>query len=355
MNNRITFYQAAARLEENSLAYEVLNLQEDFRLIILKRGGRILGPFCGDDGESILWINGNFSCKEAFRKFLESGDWNLGGDRIWIAPELQYNVKDRNDFYGSYSLPVQVDPGSYSIARNGSMECVLKQDMKLELYGVGGTKELQIERRMRSAADPLQYLKHYSELAEGVLYSGFQHKVFLKEEHTNDILSEAWNLTQVNPGGQMFIPVTPEAEYTDYYEPVDNECQLVFPGHIRLEITGVRRYKAGYKAVNVLGRIGYYNTVSPDKACLLVRQFFSNPSAPYTKEPVSKPGCAGHSLHVYNDNGENGGFAELECSGQPIGGTTGKSCSEDDIITWLYIGDRSKVKNIAYCLLGVKI
>ncbi len=359
MNNKINFCQVMERLEENSLPYGVLSLQNGFKIVIMQHGGRIFGPFSGENGESILWMNQCFAKKEDFRAFIKSGDWNLGGDRIWLAPELQYNVKDRSHFFDSYSLPQQVDPGNYSLEMIHEKEYSLRQGMRLEVYQQESDgKDLYIERRIRQTEDPLQYLKNHEEMMNGVYFAGYEHEISLREKYRDDIMSEPWNLTQINPGGELLISSTPNIEYTDYYEPVDDTFQTIYPGYVRLEISGDRRYKVGYKAANILGRIGYYNQTDPDEAYLLVRNFFSNPSAPYTKEPAGKPGCNGHSLHVYNDSGESGGsggFAELECSGQPIGGITGKSSGKDQIFTWLYQGKNDQIKKIVYRLLGISL
>jgi len=89
MNNRITLNQIINRFEENNLSYEIIPLPNNFKITVLQRSGRIFGPFSGEESESILWINKCFAHKEDFKAFLESGNWNLGGDRIWMAPELE--------------------------------------------------------------------------------------------------------------------------------------------------------------------------------------------------------------------------------------------------------------------------
>jgi hypothetical protein len=86
-----------------------------------------------------------------------------------------------------------------------------------------------------------------------------------------------------------------------------------------------------------------------------VRSFFNNPSAPYAEEPSHSPGRRGHSIHIYNDDGNLGGFGELECNAQTIGGATGRSSSTDQVVLWLYVGSSNKVKEIALHLLGIEI
>jgi hypothetical protein len=357
MNNHITYQQTVDRLEEHHLSYYALPLNEDTRIIVSQRGGRILGPFAGGNLESIFWMNEAFSAKEKFSQFLESGDWNLGGDRIWIAPELQYNVKDRQDFFGSYALPEQVDPGNYSLEKLPGDCFLLEQKMSLPVYGSAkkGPKELTIRRTVSAAEDPLRELNAYEELSRGVAYAGYEHKITLAEKKNDGLLSEAWDLSQINPGGNVYVSLLPGSGYTDYYRPIDEEYQQMHHGYARLKIDGTRQYKVAYKAISFLGRVGYHNAFADGQDYFLVRNFYSNPSAAYTKEPAQSPGCKGHPLHIYNDDNTYGGFAEIECSGQALGGDTGRTASEDRMLTWLYIGESDKIERIARATMGVDL
>ncbi|RPI57998.1 MAG: hypothetical protein EHM56_02890, partial [Chloroflexi bacterium] len=101
MTDPITYQVVITRLEENHIPYGVLSLQGGWSAVISQRGGRILGPFPTVDSEGLFWINSAWSQPESFRQFLASGNWNLGGDRVWIAPEIQYSVKDRRDYWGT--------------------------------------------------------------------------------------------------------------------------------------------------------------------------------------------------------------------------------------------------------------
>lgn len=355
MNHHIACEQTVQRLEENRLEYLVLPVGGAMKVLVTQRGGRILGPFEGDRGESILWMNGAFSEKEKFAEFLASGDWNLGGDRIWLAPELQYNVKDRNDFFGTYVLPAQLDPGDYTLRKLDGPGCSLSQEMTLPMYNAPRrSKGLVIERTIVPAADPLAELDRHDDLLRGVAYCGFEHRINLRETENDGCCSETWDLAQVNPGGNLYLSTLPAAEHTDYYRPIDDEYLQAFPGYVRLKIDGVRQYKIGYKAVHFLGRVGYLNALEDGREYLFVRHYFSNPSAVYTKEPPQTPGCKGHPIHVYNDDGSYGGFAEVECSGQALGGDTGRASSEDLLLTWLYVGSSESIRRIAWSVMGVE-
>jgi hypothetical protein len=356
VRTKISYDQIVARLEENDLSYGELILQNDVSIIISRHGGRIFGPFLSEGGESIFWTNNAFARPEAFKEFLGSGSWNIGGDRMWIAPEIQYHVPDRSDFWGSVFWPEQVDPGTYSLEQPESGQWRLSQDMTLQAYNLAsGQKELHLERLIRQVDDPLRNVTVYPELMDGVSFAGYEQVVTLSERMRDDILSEAWSLTQLNPSGVLLIPASPCVEYTDYYEPIDGEHQAIYPDHVRLQITGNRQYKVGYKSAHVFGRLAYYNHLDDGRAYLIVRNFFNNPSMPYAEEPDHSPGCRGHSIHVYNDDGKAGGFGELECNLPTIGGDTGRSSSMDQLVLWLYVGAPDRVKEIGLHLLGIEL
>jgi hypothetical protein len=240
----------------------------------------------------------------------------------------------------------QVQPGQWRLA----------QDMKLEAYNLGaGTKELHLERLIHQVPDPLRCLSNYQDLQEGVFFAGYEQVLSLSESKRDDLMTEVWNLFQLNPGGVLLIPASPRVSYSDYYAPIDEGHQTLFPDHVRLRITGDRRYKVGYKAAHVYGRMGYYNHLDDGPSYLIVRNFFNNPSMPYAEEPADAPGTRGHSIHVYNDDGNFGGFGEMECNCQTIGGEAGRSASKDQLVLWLYVGAPEQLKEIGLHLLGIEL
>jgi hypothetical protein len=356
MNNRVTYQQIVTALEQNRLPYLTLTLQHNVSLIVTQRGGRILGPFLSSTEESIFWTNKAFATPALLAEFLESGDWNLGGERIWIAPEIQYLVRDRSDFWGSIRVPEQMDPGQYHLDQPEPNQVRLVQEIVLEAHNLAsGKKGLQVEKLIAPVEDPLRYLSSYQALLDGITFAGYEQVVTLTETKADDIASESWNLVQVNPGGQLLIPASSQVEYSDYFEPVDEEYQKIEANHIRVNITGDRRVKVGYKAAQVFGRLAYFNHLDEGRAYLVVRNFFNNPASIYAEEPAGQPGRRGHSIHVYNDDGALGGFGELEVNGQTIGGATGKLSSTDQYGLWLYVGAAEKVKQLIPHLLGITI
>lgn len=355
MDNQIDFQTLISRFEENSMPYGVLPFKDGGRLVISQRGGRIFGPFLDEDRPSLFWVNKAFAQPGDFKDFLASGHWNLGGDRIWIAPEIQYNTRDRSNFFGAFHLPEAMDPGNYRLEQTQASQWRLSMDLTLEAYNLAsGKKDLHLDRLIQPVEDPLRNLKNYRELIDRVKFYGYEQIVTLEESRQDAIVSEAWSLIQLNPGGRLGIPATPQVEYHDYYLPINDQYMTIHPHYISLKATGDRTYKVGFKSPQVFGRIGYFNELEGGQAYLVVRNFFNNPSGAYTEEIDRIPGMKGFSIHVYNDDGGLGGFTELECNQQAIGSYTGRSKSVDQLVLWIYAGASEKVKAIALTLLGIE-
>ena len=176
-------------------------------------GALVLRGQMGQGGESIFWTNNSFANPDSFKRFLNSGDWNLGGERIWIAPELQYAVPDRSNFFDSYSLSPQVDPGQYVLDEAKRQQWRLRQDMTLDVYiPAGKQKELHLDRLIRRAEDPLRNLSHHQDLIDGVVFAGYEQLTTLSEVEHDGLMSQTWNVIQLNPGGVLLIATFFSAE-----------------------------------------------------------------------------------------------------------------------------------------------
>ncbi len=349
----ITRATVEGRLTEAGLDYAVLALGPDYSVVVTERWGRILGPF-DHEGRSFMWLNsGVWSTAEAFSAALAMGLWNVGGERLWIAPEIRINIKDRSAFWESYALPSAMDPGSYSLATDRG-SATLSQELSLTVYNPSaGELRLRVDRSVVPAANPLRYLSSIERLMEGVAYAGYRHSVGLASPEGGAAVSpcEAWTLCQLEPPGTILVPCTEGVEYQDYYEAADGNCLRFSEGAAAFSITGARRYKVGLRSPQLLGRAGYFKFAA-SRSELMVRSYPNDPSSEYVEEPDKLPGCRGLSFHVYNDGGEFGGFGELECNGRTIGAGTGRAVSSDDFYFWYFRGEAERIRAIGRVLLG---
>ena len=334
--------------KKQRLRYAWLEAENNARFLILERGGRIFGPFFGDD-EGILWMTGAWKDDERMRLLLEKSEWNVGGDRVWIGPEIDYHIHNRANPQESMHIPEGVDPGHYRL-KSGKRGCMLKLRTRLRSYHhTTGVIRMMLKKTIRPAANPLRELPDFAALMDGVDYAGYSQHLQLQKRGKPS--AEAWNITQIKTPALVLIPASSELAYADYYEPVDQTILTVRDGAARLLASGARRYKIGLKAAHTRGDIV---SIQEDDgvSTLVIKRFFNNPSAPYAEEPAAHPGERGMSIHVYNDDGALGGFAELECNMTPA--SAGRSSAAGEVVNWFFRGETQRMYRIAEILTGVK-
>lgn len=335
------------RLDENRIPYAILKISENTRIVAVERGGRVFGPFRGEDAEGLFWVSEKLKDAGQASELFGGSDWNVGGDRLWFGPEIRYSVRDRKRFWETLHTPEGIDPGHYKL---NAYETQARIWQRLELKRADekdGTAKLDVSRDIAAAENPLRELKEYGNLMENVSFCGYRQRICLEGEGE---AVEAWNLLQVNAGGNVYIPMYRPEAGADYYEPAAGYEKVLEKG-VLLRATGRDRYKTGYRAASVTGRIGYACEWE-GTPCLLIRNFPNDPAGLYEEEPPLKPGVHGFSVHVYNDGGNSGGFAEIECTLPAVLGSSGRAKSDDIISTWIFAGDIEPLGQIARILLG---
>ncbi len=340
--------QLLERFQENEEKYVILSIGQEAEIVVTQRGGRVYGPFTKAGNESLFWVTDRLQDPKEAGRFLKSREWNTGGDRLWIGPEIRYSVADRNRFWETLHTPEAIDPGNYIMEEEGN-QIKLSQEITLRAVGEDmGETRLDIRRFLFAAPNPLRSCGDFDALMEDVDFCGYLQRVCIQGTGKE---AEGWSLLQVKPGGTVYIPMYYPIRGIDYYEPAAEFEKLENWG-VRLRATGRNRYKAGYPAAYVTGRLGY-SCLWNKEPCLLIRNFPSEPSAFYEEEPPALPGINGFGVHVYNDGNTSNGFSELECNLPGISGKTGREKSDDMIATWIFTGEPDRLERIAGRLLGV--
>src|SRR5689334_1618993 len=103
-------------LREVGEEYRVLALHGEASLLVTRRGARILGVFPAPGADNLLWTNPvAFESVAAFKQFTADGGWDIGGERIWLGPQIQFSVRDRNNFPASFHVQADMDPGDFKL------------------------------------------------------------------------------------------------------------------------------------------------------------------------------------------------------------------------------------------------
>lgn len=339
------YWNVTDRFKETGIAHAELALDGGHTLILPERGGHALGPF-DKAGRSCFWLSNAFADAAAFAALLERGDWNIGGMRLWIAPEIRLGVRDRARYWDTLTVQPDMEPTAcgWSVEA-GKAAC--RYAMRLEVYNPAAPAvELQVERKIAPVRNPLA--GRFPDLD----YFGFEHEVTLRKTNASPIALENWNLIQVRGGGKAFVPVTGEFLYQDYYEPLERSHYRTLPGVAVLNLDGKKRFKIGVAAASHFGRIGHWRMTGDNVAELLIYNYFNDPSALYAEQPADDPEASGLSMHFYNDGGMFGGFGELEANGRTIG-CDGVDARTDAFTVWGFRGGAEMVRMAAQSLLGV--
>lgn len=340
-------------LDYCDVAYEELSVGQEQSILITQHGGHIFGPFSDRYPEGLFWIPDSMQDRNRYQELIDKKIWNIGGDRVWIAPEIQFNIRDRNRYRESLDTPKTIDPGCFSMTQEYDT-VHLSQELDLESYNtVTGTMHIRFRRSILKALNPLRKLPDYDGLMQNLSYCGYEQILDLSGSSEQDIFAEAWDLLQVRTSGTLYIPMYAPLHGADHYAPAGNHETLAEHG-VLLRLTGDSQYKIAYKSAVLTGRFGYLKDSDTDDSYLIIQNYPNNPSSMYSEEPPH-PDCAGdtsYSIHIYNDDGKSGGFAEMECNLQTIGKPTGISRSIDRLTTWIFAGPKTQLKAVASVLLG---
>ena len=348
MNNYITAELIMKRFNENGIKYSRIELSSGWFVIVCEYGGHIFGPFDSNKSDSIFWASRAFEDADEFAKMIADRDWNLGGDRFWLEPELPFFIENREDFFGSYMVQESLDPGTYSMEEI-DYGIKMSQSLKLKSFEKNSClKEVYMQREIAPVKNPFVYkdLSHVDAFA-------FKERLKIEDKGgAENIYLEPWILTQVNPCGKLIIPhVGNELDVVNYYEDIPESMIINGERYTWVDVTGNIRYKLGFKALQITGRSGFIGKMKDGRTYLIVKSFFNNPSNVYSGAPNSNENQYGCSLFVYNDSGSQGGFAEYETCGTTISGDTGLKCAEDEIYYYFFVGDEEVINKIAKKLL----
>lgn len=349
-SSRPSYRQVCRALDSIGYDYKTFDLNKDYFIIISAASSRIFGPFKNEEASGILWANPLLASDSE-----EMKGWNIGGDRIWISPEVQFLCTDRQRFIDTLIISREMDPGNYCLSSNGS-ECVLHGDMRIQSYNLcEGTKNLHIKISIRNCLNPLRELESFADIMDDIIYCGYEHDICLSEKENNGIRSAIWNVAPVIPCGTAYMGTTGKAEYIDYFDTGFNEQKKHGFNRGIAEITGDFRYKVGFKSATLNGRYAYHGRHDDLGPYLIIKNFMNSPSWEYMDESPSVPGMRGYSTFIYNNNDELEKFGEIECISQSLGMNKNMSDVQTQIQTWFFIGNNKKLNDILQLLIGFEL
>jgi len=324
------------------------------KLLLLRHGARVLGLYPPSDDQNFFWTNPALTAAKSARSFFQSGHWhNSGGDRTWVAPEIDIFFPDfpKTEVY---QVPQQLDPGRYEPA--GHNVVGYSNSCALTLSRSRQTIPLKIFKSWSWTPNPLRHEAIWKPL-RAVQYAGYTQRTTLRLLRGSG--REAgpvgiWNLLQLPPGGVFIAPTHTRTRPTLYFGTIPPR-DLVTQRHAvcyTMRAKGIQ--KIGIRASAATGRAGYLYE-QDGRWALVVRNFFVDPSGEYVDVPWNRDGQVGDrgmAIQACNVNSDLGRFAELEYHAPALGGDTGGTHREDVSQVWAFRGPRRSVQRIAQHLLS---
>jgi hypothetical protein len=347
-----------ATLKAVGKSTELYQTDDGTRVLILPYGGRILGVFAPGSDENFLWTNSVLNSVESARAYYASDDWqNSGGDRTWLAPELDFFFPKFPDIdIAGYWQPRGLDPGNYALTKT-DQEVKLTNRLNIDAFRSRKRVELEITKSIAAAPNPLRY--DAQARSGAVEYAGHTLLTSLKILNAGPDavpLVGLWSLTQMPHQGELFVPTYSKTEPRVYFGLVDTPADEVAVNDrlVRFKMRAAGEHKIGIRAAVTTGRIGYIYPTE-NRHALIVRNFSVNPSGEYADVPWTEPEDRGYSTQACSVNSRWGMFSEMEYHVPAIGGSTGLRHVEDRSQLWAFRGSREDIIKIARALLSNEI
>ena len=309
----------------------------------------MLGVFLDDCEENLLWTNPALSGNAATaRRAVRAGEWNLGGDRCWMAPEIELFFEHPSKPNGDeYEVPADIDPGNYEVDREFEKGIALISSGTVKNRRTGIEVPFHMMRSISLCASPLD--------TDGVRFIGYEVSAALSIISPDEPASSygLWFITQLPPGGTLAIPVCGAPELVDIFDSnVAAHCRYR-TGCVLFPIDGRSRHKLGISSANATGRIGYLRSTEQHQGTLIVRQAAVFPGAVYADFPGNARSRRDVAVQAYNDGGEFGRYGEMEYHAVAASSENG-FLARDVSRTWCFAGPLSRLQDIAETLLGCR-
>lgn len=332
----------------------ILPLPDGTRLLTLAEGGRVLGLFGPSSPGNFYWTNPELDDAASARALFGREGWhNTGGDRTWLAPEVDIFFPDFPDTNRHWEPP-QLDAEKYTMREmNGGVE--LSHRMTLHFARSNADVSLNLGKWVGAAPHPLR--NEQVRGASNVEYAGYTQHTWLRlgaDSQDLPILAGIWNLLQVPHGGEMIIATYAPSEPLVMFGGIPSTHLIADDRCVRFKASIPGEHKIAVRAAAVTGRIAYAYP-SGDGWALIVRNFFPNLSGEYIDVPFEDPDDVGYAVQAVNVQSDLGEFCELEYHAPAIGKETGQVECMDVSQVWAFRGTQEDIDAVAKTLLGAGI
>lgn len=319
------------------------------RLLILPDGGRILGLFTATDASNFLWVHPDLESPQTASRVFDPGDWqNPGGDRTWLAPEVDFFLPDYPNC-DRYRVQSALDPGHYQISRQND---VLTLTNRATLTSSRHKRPVQVAIS-KSVGPALNPLRHETRDLSEIAYAGYTLRSTLQAENAEDDSIDVglWNLLQLPHGGEMIVPTVARSEPRVCVGHIPPGDITVTDRIVRYNIRAPGEQKIGLPVAAILGRAGYIYTAG-DQVALVMRSFNIDENGNYIDVHWKEPDGPGTAFQACNVNVNGAAFSELEYHAPAIGQRMKSFRSDDESQVWAFRGSQNEIMSVARRLLA---
>jgi hypothetical protein len=322
------------------------------RLLLLPHGARVLALFGPGSDENFFWTHPALSSDESARSFFQASDWhNTGGDRTWLAPEVDIFFPNYPDT-AIWRVPAELDPGNYAAMRT-DRTTQFTSEITVGLSRCQEKVAARITKSWGPAPNPLRHEQRWKELS-GICFAGYTQETCLELLAGSGNSIGLWNLLAVPSGGEVIIPTHARTEPEIYSGSIASLDLIVTDHLVRFRTAGVGIRKIGIRAAVSTGRLGYLYQ-GGDGWALVIRNFAVNPSGEYVDVPWQQStgsNALGYSTQACSVQTELGDYCELEYHVPAIGFNIGQLRSCDTSQVWAFRGSESGMRTVARMLLS---
>jgi len=342
------------QLQQLGHNHATLTSENGGRLVILEKGARALEMITDEENDSAFWRDPGSLCSEE--------SWNLGGDRTWLSPELEFFI----DSSGSYQVPAQLDPGDWKLTKTSTSQAITK--MTCDLLHSSSSKKITIELEKRFTLLPNPLSMNSSSLlldSSSLSYMGYEVRTNMnltpadQKSKTVDVTSmtegvcNLWSIMQVPPGGSILAPTYGYVRPLTMFSQTEDIEMKLHPNGLQLPCKGKKSFKLSIDSLSSTGRFGYIRHINEKKSSLIVRQFSVNPSGIYPDYPPNQKDYQGSCMQFYFDGDQLGHFAELEYHSPALSiDTPGRIADSSQV--FYFVGCREEIEAVAVAMLGIK-
>ena len=333
----------------------ILNAAEDAQILALPEYGRVLGLYAGESQENFFWTNPALVSAESAAEFFRRDGWlNPGGDRTWLAPEIELFIGDLARPGETYGVPAALDSGQWR-REDGAHSLRLRNESAVHLKHSDRTIHFTVAKDVRPAANPLRGMKL------GLSYAGYEQTTTLElavDRNGNVPPAQlgVWNLLQLPKPGRMIVPTYRRAVPQTVFGDVPSaDLELADHAFIWSMADTGKNAKISVKADVLTGRAGYLcrSQADGDLWSLVVRNFTVNPSGNYVDALWNNPADTGYAFQACAVNEGTETFNELEYHAPAAETADGRNRACDRSQVWAFRGHFEEISTAIHVLLGI--